>query len=201
MLQRLPRLAALVLVCSVVLPPGPATLGQAYYQYYQPYRPYDAPAYPYRPYRQPDELPPPDARQDVAAEMLAVHNRARRAVGVPDLHWSARVAGVARRWASHLQAEGCPMRHSGNPDYGENLAWISGRRMRATEAAELWLGEARDYDRAANACAPGRICGHYTQMVWRSTRSLGCAAARCAEAEVWVCNYDPPGNYVGHRPY
>jgi len=25
--------------------------------------------------------------------------------------------------------------------------------------------------------------------------------ARGAGREVWVCNYDPPGNWIGKRPY
>jgi pathogenesis-related protein 1 len=73
--------------------------------------------------------------------------------------------------------------------------------MSAAEVVNLWVGEGRSYNRAANRCAPGAVCGHYTQVVWRSTRRLGCAVAHCADSEIWVCNYDPPGNYVGHRPY
>jgi hypothetical protein len=45
------------------------------------------------------------------------------------------------------------------------------------------------------------VCGHYTQIVWRNTKSVGCAVARGKGVEVWVCNYDPPGNYAGQRPY
>jgi pathogenesis-related protein 1 len=30
---------------------------------------------------------------------------------------------------------------------------------------------------------------------------VGCGVARSGRTEVWVCNYDPPGNYVGERPY
>jgi hypothetical protein len=25
--------------------------------------------------------------------------------------------------------------------------------------------------------------------------------ARCGNTEIWVCNYNPPGNWVGEKPY
>jgi pathogenesis-related protein 1 len=45
------------------------------------------------------------------------------------------------------------------------------------------------------------VCGHYTQIVWRDTTSVGCAAQSCPQGEIWVCDYSPPGNYVGQHPY
>src|ERR1700741_2518569 len=42
---------------------------------------------------------------------------------------------------------------------------------------------------------------NYTQVVWAKTRAVGCAVAADQSQEVWVCNYAPPGNYVGYRPY
>ena len=43
--------------------------------------------------------------------------------------------------------------------------------------------------------------GHYTQMVWRETTALGCGEAICNKTLIVACNYDPPGNYIGRRPY
>jgi PadR family transcriptional regulator len=45
------------------------------------------------------------------------------------------------------------------------------------------------------------VCGHYTQIVWSNTREVGCGVARDSNREVWVCNYNPPGNWIGERPY
>ena len=45
-------------------------------------------------------------------------------------------------------------------------------------------------------------CGHYTQVIWRNTQRVGCGVAVCPNgAEIWTCNYDPPGNYLGQNPY
>ncbi|CAH1441532.1 unnamed protein product [Lactuca virosa] len=47
-----------------------------------------------------------------------------------------------------------------------------------------------------------KMCGHYTQVVWRNSVRLGCARVQCNN-DAWfvTCNYDPPGNYVGEKPY
>lgn len=44
-------------------------------------------------------------------------------------------------------------------------------------------------------------CGHDTQLVWRSSSQVGCGRATCGSEEIWVCNYDPPGNYTNQTPY
>jgi hypothetical protein len=65
----------------------------------------------------------------------------------------------------------------------------------------MWVQEARSFNPASGGCAPGAVCGHYTQVVWRSTHLVGCGMVSCGGSEVWVCNYSPAGNYVGERPY
>jgi uncharacterized protein YkwD len=135
------------------------------------------------------------------AGMVTGHNRARRAVGVPDLAWSASLAATAQSWADRLAGQGCAIGHSGAVGLGENLAWASGRHLTNEEVVNMWEGEARAYSPATGACLPGGVCGHYTQVVWRDTRFVGCGMASCGNSEVWVCNYSPPGNYIGQRPY
>ncbi|MEO7138026.1 MAG: CAP domain-containing protein [Gemmatimonadales bacterium] len=47
------------------------------------------------------------------------------------------------------------------------------------------------------------MCGHYTQLVWRATREVGCALNSCpgpAFPNSIVCNYGPGGN-SGGPPY
>ena len=67
------------------------------------------------------------------------------------------------------------------------------------EVVEGWAAEARNYDYGSNKC--NGMCGHDTQIVWGDTKEVGCAAARGGGREAWVCEYDPPGNWVGKRPY
>lgn len=149
-------------------------------------------------------------------ELVRAHNRWRAAVGVPALVWSDRLAAQATAWATWLkERNACAPQHSpDNPKNrtGENIFWASpviwsdGRKERQEIApaavVDDWAGESRDYAYAANSCASGRMCGHYTQVVWKGSREVGCDFAVCRDgAQVWVCNYSPPGNFVGQRPY
>jgi pathogenesis-related protein 1 len=65
-----------------------------------------------------------------------------------------------------------------------------------------WASEAAYYSYDTNTCTG--VCGHYTQIVWRSTARVGCAKQDCpslAFRSTIVCNYAPGGNYVGQKPY
>jgi uncharacterized protein YkwD len=130
--------------------------------------------------------------------MLAGHNAVRKAVGVPALTWSAQLAAFAQQWANELIAHG-QFVHRRNSPYGENLYEITGARTTPAEVVNQWASESKNYRYESNSCRG--VCGHYTQIVWRDTRRVGCAVARDAKTEVWVCNYDPPGNWIGKRPY
>jgi hypothetical protein len=39
--------------------------------------------------------------------------------------------------------------------------------------------------------------GLFTQMVWRSTKAVGCAVNPSCTWAMYVCHYSPPGNMVG----
>ncbi|XP_024541000.1 pathogenesis-related protein 1C-like [Selaginella moellendorffii] len=139
------------------------------------------------------------------SDLVDAHNSARSAVNVPPLVWSTQVASYAQNWASTLQAS-CQMVHSKGP-YGENLYMWRGSdglvAPPATDAVKEWVKEKADYNYASNTCAPGKVCGHYTQVVWRNSVRVGCARVKCNGANAYIvsCNYDPPGNVGGQKPY
>lgn len=145
-------------------------------------------------------------------EMLAAHNRWRTRAGVPALAWSEALARSAAQWAAQLGRDhSCDVSHSDAPDVGENLYWASaiqwsdGRTgvqdVTPSFVVDVWGRESADYQPATHTCRPGRVCGHYTQLVWRATRQVGCALRVCgAKDQVWVCQYTPAGNVAGQRP-
>ena len=148
-------------------------------------------------------------------EMVAAHNRWRKTVGAQPLSYSTELAASAQDWANHLkQGNHCQMQHS-KPDgrYGENLYWASavewsdGRRelqkVSPKQVVDDWGNERTDYDYKNNSCTKGKMCGHYTQVIWKTTTTVGCAIAVCNDSreQVWVCQYQPPGNWVGQKPY
>ncbi len=129
-------------------------------------------------------------------EFLAHHNMARKEVGSPILVWDAEVAGVAQRYAEVLASNNCDFSHSNNNRYGENLFGGSGRVYTALDASMSWYEEKADYTYSNSDY------NHYTQMVWKSTKSVGVGVAICEDGSyIIVANYAPGGNMDGEYPY
>lgn len=154
------------------------------------------------PYRSPYPLqqpwPQPTTPSSLTREMLDSHNAVRARVGVPPLRWSESLVETAQDWADYLIATGT-LFHSPDNQYGENLYAIAGGTASPNDVVSAWAQEASRYDISRDTCSG--VCGHYTQVVWRNTRELGCAVAADAGREVWVCEYAPLGNIAGFRPY
>ncbi len=133
-------------------------------------------------------------------QMLESHNQWRKRYGLSPLTWSPQLATYAQEWATKLLREN-RFEHRRNSPYGENLASASGQQFSPERVVRLWGEEVKDYNYATNSCQAGKMCGHFTQIVWRDTKQVGCGVARSNGKEVWVCNYNPPGNYSGRKPY
>jgi hypothetical protein len=155
----------------------------------------------------PIAAPPPDppaaARGSIAGPLLAAHNRERAAAGAAPLRWDPALATAATTYARQLAREG-RLRHAPKaqrPKQGENL-WIGTAGAYPMEAmAGSWSAERRHF-------RPGRFpavsrtgnwadTGHFTQMIWPTTRRLGCGIGRSVRWEVLVCRYSPAGNVDG----
>lgn len=147
------------------------------------------------------------ARADFNSRLLAAHNQVRAAIGVPPLMWNARLAADARVWANELAATGRFEHSPDAPDaepQGENL-WAGTPRAFSPESmVGLWTAERGDYQPGVfpNNSRSGDVerVGHYTQMIWRETRQVGCATAVGKREEFLVCRYSEAGNVYGQRP-
>jgi len=147
------------------------------------------------------------ARADFNARLLAAHNNERGRLGVPALEWDNSLAADARVWADELAATG-RFEHSpdepGKPLQGENL-WAGTPRAFSPEAmVGLWRAEKSDYRPGIfpNNSRSGDVekVGHYTQLIWRESRRVGCATAVGRYEEFLVCRYSEAGNVTGQRP-
>jgi pathogenesis-related protein 1 len=141
------------------------------------------------------------------------HNQIRAAVQtqtpLPFLTWNANLAATAAAWVAQCQDQDAPTglidhndgRSTGHPYYvGENV-FGSGGSATGQQAVELWAAEKANYTYATNSCSG--VCGHYTQIVWRTTLEVGCAMGTCNNLQYKnsiVCNYGPGGNN-GNPPY
>ena len=140
------------------------------------------------------------------AQLVASHNRVRAEVGIAPLQWSEVLAAYAQEWADHLASTSRRMEHrphSGRwkQEHGENLFMGTDGYYKVGDAVITWEQEKFAYDGRAIDQFNVHACGHYTQLIWRNTKRIGCAKVRCAGNVIVVCNYDPPGNIVGQTPF
>lgn len=127
--------------------------------------------------------------------ILQAHNSYRAIHGVSPLSLDQGALNQATKWANYL-AQNNLFDHSTGSGYGENLFKSWGASYTEQQVTESWYSEIKDY----NWANPGfsGATGHFTQVVWKSSTGLGCGrAGNSQNGEVTVCNYSPPGNYLG----
>lgn len=137
--------------------------------------------------------------QEAKCAIVNKHNEARAEVGVTqELKWSTTLETFAQNFIN-----GCPGGH--NPAaqnlYGENYAAGSVGGYSVTDFVTAWYGEKPSYHGEAINNSNYHTFGHYTQMVWRNTTEIGCGYKVCGGMVQMVCNYNPPGNVLGQKPY
>jgi hypothetical protein len=140
-----------------------------------------------------------------AAGLLQSHNMERRLVGAAPLVWSAGLAAAADRYALHLARTN---RWGHSPSHqrvgqGENL-WMGSRGAYALNSmVAAWSSEKRAFRAGVfpNVSRTGSWShvGHYTQMVWPTTTSVGCSVRSSAQWDYLVCRYARTGNVIGQR--
>ncbi|NWR61458.1 PI16 inhibitor, partial [Bucorvus abyssinicus] len=141
--------------------------------------------------------------------ILDEHNKYRSQVSPPavdmlKMSWDTELEAFAQAYA-----EKCIWDHNKERGRrGENL-FAMAPILDLEFAVEDWNGEEKYYNLTTSMCAPGQMCGHYTQVVWASTQQIGCGATFCEKIDgietenmyLLVCNYYPPGNMKGRKPY
>ena len=145
--------------------------------------------------------------ETVAARLLAAHNAERVRRGVKPLVWSAKLADHARTWAQTLAVsdmfEHAPVGADGGE--GENLWTGTKGDFTPEEMIGFFIDESKQFKSGAfpDVSTTGRWedVGHYTQLVWKDTREVGCAVVRNTQRDFLVCRYWPAGNVVGQPGY
>jgi Cysteine-rich secretory protein family len=137
-------------------------------------------------------------------EMLDAQNKYRAEVGVPPLQWSDDQAASAQDWANQLAAA----QQLSHNRAGQNVASGGGTAggFSAGQLVDLWGSEKQNFRNNAfpdiSTTGNWSDAGHYSQLVWRNTTSVGCGLATGQDGSNYlVCNYDPAGNVVGETAY
>lgn len=148
--------------------------------------------------------PAPRGAEELRGAMIAGHNRARAQYGVAPLAWNDQLARDAAVYAGVLARTG---RFQHDPQrgravkQGENLFTGTRGAYRYGEMVGLWVDERREYrgGRFPSVSVTGdwsRVA-HYTQIIWPTTRMVGCAVSSNRRNDYLVCRYWTAGNVVG----
>ena len=153
-----------------------------------------------------EEAPDNGQGQDLSrfeARLLAIHNRERAATGARPLVWDPALAAASASYGPALERLGklahapADMRRG----QGENL-WMGTRdAYELEEMAEGWAAEKSlfrpGFFPQVSRSGNWSDVAHYTQMIWPTTRRIGCAMASGRGDDYLVCRYMPKGNIDG----
>ncbi|KAK3489010.1 CAP domain-containing protein [Neurospora hispaniola] len=166
------------------------------------------------------DSPAAPSGSDYASTLLYHHNIHRSNHSAGAMTWGETYANYAQQAAAS-----CVFQHDltpGGGGYGQNIAmWGSSDKQTVQDVGavkagaqattnmwyngELSLWPASDYGKANPDMSNFEGWGHFSQLVWKESKELGCFTQFCpqgtmsSQMDVWytVCNYYPAGNMGG----
>lgn len=178
----------------------------------------------------PDQLFVKKIPNSFESRILDAHNKIRVSNGLNPLVWDKALQQKAGDWGRFCvqQNKKCsPLRHPGTDggseqelqkylpnNWGQNLYQSNGTGEDTSspeDAVNDWYAECSLYNPPVEPqSVPDNFMavGHYTQVMWRDTKKLGCSSVKCTDSQyingknvktkgaMIVCNYDK-GNIGG----
>ena len=151
-----------------------------------------------------DPRPQPRGYALLRSAMIAGHNQARRQYGVAPLAWDealARDAAVYAQRLARINRFEHDRQAGRSPRQGENLFMGTRGAYSYADMIRLLVEEGRYFraGRFPDVSRTGSVShvGHYTQIIWPTSRRVGCATASSRGNDYLVCRYLPAGNIVG----
>ena len=139
----------------------------------------------------------------IADRFLASQNAERASLGLSPLRWDPALEVAAKTYAAELAASG-KWQHSSDESrvgQGENLWMGTHGAFREDEMVGAWLAERSMFRPgtfpSVSATGNWEDVGHYTQIIWRGDRSVGCGLSSSPQFDYLVCRYASPGNVMG----
>ncbi|XP_076292848.1 uncharacterized protein LOC143215031 isoform X1 [Lasioglossum baleicum] len=137
-------------------------------------------------------------------ECLCWHNVYRQRHNAPPLTMSPQLCGYAQTWANHL-AHTNTFYYRNDREVGQNLYCRPGGAVptdvTGQDVASYWYSAVKQYNflREPDILHANVNAGHFTQLIWASSRYFGVGKARSRSGKVIVvANYQPVGNISGH---
>ena len=139
-------------------------------------------------------------------DLLKAHNSLRSRHGVPHLIKDKKLEELAQDTANDsLNAE--TLKYGDiykNGEYlGINLYLGSGNARTGKYVAEYWYSENNNYSYSTGKSRNGSPIRHFTQLVWKNTKKIGCAVAigrwKIYRKSYYICCYYSPGGNLSGR--
>lgn len=158
--------------------------------------------------RRVSEAPAPRGATLLRDAMLDGQNAARSPLGLAPLIWDDTLATDAFAYAQVLartQKFAHSVQPAGPAHEGENLFTGTRGAYSYREMVGYWVAERTNFVNgqvpASSRTGTFGDVGHYSQIVWRDTRRVGCALASSRTDDYLVCRYSPSGNVFGSTAY
>ncbi|XP_030374310.1 Golgi-associated plant pathogenesis-related protein 1-like [Scaptodrosophila lebanonensis] len=133
----------------------------------------------------------PAIHGDFENSMLDEHNHYRAKHNTPKLTLNANLSSGCNSFAKEL-AEKNKLAHS-KGHYGENVCMTTSNPV---TCVKMWYDEIKDYDFRNPKFS--LLSGHFTQVVWKSSKELGVGKAKSSQGATYVvARYTPAGNVDG----
>ncbi|EJD74797.1 hypothetical protein LOAG_17942, partial [Loa loa] len=153
--------------------------------------------------------------------LVTRHNVYRSKHGVGSLEANSKLERIAEVWAQNLASKADCLIHDPSKRYGENLYYYAANLLPDEETMALltvqsFYLEAHGYNYKTHHYLDYQRTGHFTQLVWKSTKQMGVGVAmrhfkgRPANScqpdfpstmIYVVVKYDPPGNVLDKENY
>ncbi|XP_043475412.1 repressed by EFG1 protein 1-like [Leptopilina heterotoma] len=137
-------------------------------------------------------------------ECLCWHNVYRQRHNAAPLTMSPQLCEYAQTWANHL-AHTNTFYYRNDREVGQNLYCRPGGGVpcdvAGQEVAAYWYSAVKQYDflKEPDVLHANVNAGHFTQLIWASSRLFGVGKARSRSGKIIVvANYQPVGNMSGH---
>ncbi|KAM9860553.1 C-type lectin domain family 18 member A-like [Aulostomus maculatus] len=138
------------------------------------------------------------------SQIVAQHNRLRSrvkpmAANMQKMEWDEELASLAKERATLCHTGDPPQQPPAFSHTGWNTHLSAPGVSSFSDIIDVWFKEGKDFLSLSGQCRENTTCHHYTQLVWATSRHVGCASQLCQREgdlrDLFVCAYYPGGNW------
>ncbi|XP_065319301.1 cysteine-rich secretory protein 3-like [Gordionus sp. m RMFG-2023] len=133
-------------------------------------------------------------------DILKAHNDYRSTVKPPSSAMYKLIWNNEGALKAQALTQKCVFSHDTNKDRATSKYKSGGQNLYATTGTSNWKNAVKTWYNEVSSFTFGvdkgnfASVGHYTQVVWGTTKEVGCGMTECSGQKIFACNYYPSGN-------